>query len=215
MEIKGLIFDMDGTLIQSMEYWRVGLRWDACRLAGLSDAEAEAFLAEHWTWEEIREGLVPRNAAYEDGMTFWQENVHVCLARFYDSDVQPVAGAVEFLRAMKERGMKLGVATATPRHVAAHALEHLGMLELLDAFISTKDIGTEKTEPDVYLECAKLMGLEKDEVVVFEDALYCGRTLKKHGFTFIGIHDPTMPEEQWAEFAPLCSRTVEDYRELL
>ena len=68
---------------------------------------------------------------------------------------------------------------------------------------------------DFYLECAKLMGLEKDEVVVFEDALYCGRTLHQHGFTFVGIHEPTIPEEQWAELASLCNKTVEDYRELL
>lgn len=215
MAVKGLIFDMDGTLIDSMGYWRVGLRHDVCRYAGLSDAETEALLAEHWVWEEIREALVSRNAAYEDRTAFWQENLYVCLAHYYDTDVQPAAGAMEFLRAMKEKGFLLGVATATPRPIAAHALEHLGMLELLDAFISTKDLGAEKTEPTVYLECAKLMGLEKDEVVVFEDALYCGRTLHQHGFTFVGIHEPTIPDEQWAELAPLCNKTVEDYRELL
>lgn len=214
MEIKGLIFDMDGTLIESMGYWRVGLRRDFCRQAGVPEEEIPAYMAEPFTWAGLKEKLTVLRPEYTDSKIFW-EDVYGVLAQFYANEVQEVPGAADFLRTMKERGYKLGVATATARHIAVHALRRLGMLELMDAFISTKDIGVEKTEPNVYLECAKLMGLEKDEVVVFEDALYCGQTLRKHGFTFVGVHDRTMPDVQWAEFAPLADRTVEDYRELL
>ena len=214
MAVKGLIFDMDGTLTLSMGYWREGLRRDICLFNGVPEEEIAGLIAEPFAWAELREKLTARNSEYADNKAFWRDT-YAQLAHFYATEVEAVPGAVEFLCKMKEQGLKLGVATATPRHIASHALEHLEILPLLDAFISTKDLGVEKTEPNVYLECAKLMGLEKDETVIFEDALYCGRTLRSHGFTFIGIHDPTMPDENWAEFAPLCDRTVEDYTELL
>ena len=138
------------------------------------------------------------------------------MSDYYRTEVEPVAGAVEFLHRMKGEGMKLGVSTATPRNVAALALERTGILPLLDGFVSTKDVGCEKIRPDVFVVCAEQMGVtERDELVVFEDAYYSIRTLKEHGFTVVGIHDRFTPDAEWEMLAPLCDRLIEDYRELL
>ena len=108
------------------------------------------------------------------------------------------------------------MATATASGPAGVALESTGILELLDARVSIEEVGVGKVQPDVYLECARRMGnLQKDEVVVFEDALYCIKTLHAHGFTVVGIHEPSIAEEEWNELVPLCSKTIEDYQELL
>ena len=214
MAIKGLIFDMDGTLIDSMLYWR-NLRHIVCEYNKVPVSELDAFFANNPNWEEVRTYLTGRNGSYVDPKAFWQD-CYKLLGEFYSTEVQPVPGVLEFLRAMKEKGYLLGVATATPKRVASLALEHLSILPLLNAVVSTKDLGVEKTEPDVYLECARMLGdLKKEEVVVFEDALYCVRTLRKHDFTVVGVHDPYISQTDWETLAPLCNRTVEDYRELL
>ena len=57
--------------------------------------------------------------------------------------------------------------------------------------------------------------LQKDEVIVFEDPLYCVETLHSYGFTVVGVHEPSVPDEEWERLVPLCRRTIEDYQELL
>lgn len=215
MAVKGLIFDMDGTLTDSMGYWRA-LRRKMCEHIGVPITEELAAMVDgDADWGEVRDYLRRNHGLFEEEMDFW----NICyelMSGFYRDEVEPVAGAVEFLHKMKKEGLKLGVATATPRNVAALALERTGILPLLDGFVSTKDVGCEKIRPDVYIACAEQMGItEKDELVIFEDAYYCVNTLKKHGFTVVGIHDRFTPDTEWEMLAPLCDRLIEDYRELL
>ena len=167
MAVKGLIFDMDGTLIDSMGYWR-DLRRIVCEKSGVPvEGELAAMVDGDADWGEVRNYLWKHYGLYEDEMDFWQ----VCygfMAELYAAKVEPMPGLMEFLHAMEEKGYLLGVATATPRDVAAIALEHTGILPLIDGFVSTKDVGVEKVKPTVYLECARQMGnLKKEEVVIF------------------------------------------------
>lgn len=215
MAVRGLIFDMDGTLTDSMGAWR-GLRRVLCEHIGVPITDELAAMVDgDADWGEVRNYLRKNHGLFEVEMDFWNL-CYELMGDFYRNEVEPVAGALEFLRAMKDRGMKLGVATATPRHVAALALERTGILPLLDGFISTKDVGHEKVRPDVYTACAEQMGItDKAELVIFEDAFYCVNTLKKHGFTVVGVHDRFTPDTEWEALAPLCDRLIEDYRELI
>ena len=115
------------------------------------------------------------------------------------------------LHAMKEQGYLLGVATATPRHIAVHALEHLGMLPLMDAFISTKDIGIEKTEPDVYLECARRLGAQPQDIAVYEDAIYAVRTAHAAGFHVVAVNDGPLNAACWDEMIALADEVIVDW----
>jgi len=215
MAIKGLIFDMDGTLLDSMGFWR-GLRGQICAHFGVPTQGETAWLANYGTpWEAVREYLHTHLGVCSTPAEFW-DLAYRLACDFYGNEAVTMPHAAEFLRAMKEQGYLLGVATATARPAALIGLEHTGLLPLLDAVISVDEIGVPKTRPDVYLECARLMGnLKKDEVVVFEDALYCVNTLRTHGFTVVGVHDRNTPAREWDTLVPLCDRTIEDYQELL
>lgn len=215
MEVKGLIFDMDGTLTDSMGYWR-GLRRVLCEHIGVPITDELAAMVDgDADWGEVRDYLRAHHGLFEEEMDFWNL-CYELISDFYAHEVEPLPGAAEFLRAMKERGYRLGVATATPRRVAALALERIGVLPLLDGFVSTKDVGVEKVRPDVFDVCAEQMGgLKREEVVIFEDAYYSIRTLRDHGFAVVGVHDRHTPAAEWEALAPLCDRTIEDYRELL
>jgi HAD superfamily hydrolase (TIGR01509 family) len=215
MAIKGLIFDMDGTLTNSQGFWRE-LRRIICEHCGVA-VEGEVVELVKWDtpWEELRKYLWANCGLFGTVAEFW-DFAHGLVCNFYRDEVETMPNVVEFLKEMKARGYLLGVATATARGPAGVALESTGILPLLDARVSVDEVGVGKTKPDVYLECARRMGgLQKDEVVVFEDALYCVETLHSNGFTVVGVHEPSIPEEEWAKVAALANRTIEDYRELL
>lgn len=214
MAIKGLIFDMDGTLTDSQGFWR-DLRRLICECHGIP-IEGEVIRLVKWDtpWEDLRKYLWKNYGIGATVKEFW-DDAYKLVCDFY-KDVNPMPHVVEFLKEMKERGYLLGVATATARGPAGFALERAGILPLLDARVSIEEVGVGKTQPDVYLECARRMGnLQKDEVIVFEDSLYCVETLHSYGFTVVGVHEPSVPDEEWERLVPLCRRTIEDYQELL
>jgi len=215
MEIKGFIFDMDGTLIDSMGACREYKR-SLCEKHSIPiDDELSALLDYHSNWEELRKYLWTHYGLYEKASVFW-ETYYGTMAKFYEEKVEPLPGVVQFLQAMKAKGYKLGVATATPNHYACVALERTGILPSIDAVVSTKDIGIEKHRPDVYLECARRLGnLSKEEIVVFEDDIFCAKTLHKHNFTIVGFCDRHTPPAQLEILSSLSARTISDYNELL
>jgi len=215
MEIKGLIFDMDGTLIDSMGASRAYKR-TLCEKHNIPITDTLLPLLDyHSSWEALRMYLWTNHGLFETPAEFW-DTFYKTMARFYEEKVDPLPGTINFLQAMKSKGYKLGVATATPRPYACIALERTGLLPSMDAVVSTKDIGVEKHRPDVYLECARQMGnLSKNEIVVFEDDFFCAKTLHNNDFTIVGFRDRHTPPDQLEVLASLCVRTISDYNELL
>ena len=214
MAVKGLIFDMDGTLVNSMGMWR-DLRSMICRSFHVPiEGEVAELVKYNVPWEDLRKYLWEHHGVCPTVRDYWIHN-HKLVSDFYRT-VEPMPGVMDFLRTMKAKGYLLGVATATAAAPARVALESTGILPLLDGRVSVEEIGIGKTRPDIYDECARRMGnLKRDEVVVFEDALYCVKTLHANNFTVVGVHEPSIPDNEWEALVPLCSRTIEDYRELL
>ena len=214
MTIKGMIFDMDGTLLDSMGYWRT-LGDIFCdhfhipREEGLNER-----LDDNLPLEPVWQSLNSRYGFSFDDASF-TEAFYAAIEPVYARKVEPKPGVPEFLREMKARGLRLCVATATRHSTAVMALEKTGLLPLLDFVLSVPEVGRGKKYPDIYLECTRRMGLQKDEVVVFEDALHCVKTLKQAGFFTVGVADAHTPAAEWEELAALCDRPIGDYRELL
>ena len=93
------------------------------------------------------------------------------------------AGALPFVRKLKEAGVHIAVATASDRELAEAALLRLGILEHVEGIFTCKDAGAGKeTSPAVYLQALRSMGTEPAGTWVFEDVLHGIRTAKKAGF---------------------------------
>ena len=97
--------------------------------------------------------------------------------------------ALDYLKKLKESGIKVGVATGLPKVLYEPVLKNNGVYDLFDAFTSTDEVDRGKTFPDVFLLAAKKLGLEPHECVAFEDVPEGVKSAKQAGMTVCGVHD--------------------------
>ena len=191
MKIRGAIFDMDGTLLDSLSFWQhfwhaVGVRYlgreDFCLPEDLDRRVRTMVYAEAMATIRRECGLATTDAeliAYATG----------ALADFYKTVARPKAGAVRLLAALKERGLRLCLASATARAEVLLVLEHHGLARYFDEVLSCADIGVGKERPDIYLLAAERLGLTPAEAVVVEDSYVALETAKRAGFHTVGVYD--------------------------
>ncbi len=193
-KIQGAIFDMDGTLIASMEAWRtVGFRY--LRLFGIeakpglyeiihpmSLEEACAYLhKEYGTTDNFPEFLASLNSLMDD---------------FYRYEVQVKEGAREILNSLQKRGVKMCLATATDRSLTLQCLERLQLLDYFSEVFTCGEVGAAKIKPDIYYAALRCLQTPKENTWVFEDALYAVETAKAAGFPVVGVFDKDSDDDQ-------------------
>ena len=191
MNIKGAIFDMDGTLVDSLMYW--DHLWRTVGRTFLGD--------EHFRPSEEDDKAV-RTMLFRDAMEMIR--VKYCFPlpkdglwefavqdeeRFYREDVFPKSGARELLEHLKAENVRMCVASATDRKYLPIALEHCGLEGYFEFLLSCEELGVGKDRPDVYHLALRRLGLEPQEVCVFEDSYVALETAGSIGCHTAGIYD--------------------------
>lgn len=199
MIIKGIIFDVDGTLLDSMQIWsELGKRYLAS--VGISAQPGLAKILFPMTLEESSDYL---KSAYN--LPYSVEKITAdtigILHDFYEKEAQPKNGAVDFIKAMYQKGIKLSIATAGDSKILTRLLNRLGLAQCFSAILTCTELSTSKREPAIYLKAAKLMGTLPCETVVFEDVLHALTAASNAGFVTVGISDPTSIENRDAIIA--------------
>lgn len=186
-DIKGVIFDIDGVLLDSMVIWTdLGARY-VIRSGGEPEeglAETLFSMSMEQGAEYIRDRYLPDRTAEEiaDGL----QNM---LKDFYYNEVQAKPGAAELMQALDSAGVRMTAATSSPRGHVERALERNGLLRYVEKIYTSAEVGSSKHSPEIYDAAAGYMGLKRDEVFVFEDSLYALRTAAKAGYHTIGVFD--------------------------
>lgn len=203
------IFDMDGTLIDSMPAW-IRLGGDYLRSkgieppAGMREEIASMTMLESGQYAS-RLGVPGTPQEIADELTEW-------MARQYRETIPERAGIRSYLRLCREAGVRMCVATATNRLLAQKCLKRLGLLSFFEFLVSCEDIGKTKTAPDIYLLAAQKLGAAPEEIAVYEDVLYPAETAKKAGFRTVGVYDPASGEENAQALRQFCDAFIEDWR---
>ena len=213
MRLQSAIFDMDGTLLDSMPTWReLGPSFLKERgipvtpeqlhtLRTMTDHEVIPYLQEtcglEMTTEQIMDEIIRR---MED---------------FYTHRVQPKPGLEKFLSILKMEGVWMYVATATHRRLAEKALKTAGIDHYFRGIVTSADAGSHKSESaEIYEMALRRLQSNKRDTVVFEDALYAARTAKAAGFRVAGVYDVTAEKDQ-AELQRICDYYIRSYEELV
>ena len=215
MNFKYAVFDMDGTLLDSMHYWDICERQALSEICGIDLLNGEESNFIYKTLEDMENRARSLSGKNFDVKSA-HEYMHVLMNKHYDSTpIQPVDGAMEFLAMLRKNGIKTAIATATPLDTCRKCLNKTGLLNAVDAFVSTSEVGKNKYHPDVYLKAIELIGGNKEETLVFEDAYYCLNTLMTNGFRYAIVHDGLRSSIITEEIKKNCEYHIFSYKELM
>ena len=209
--IRAFIFDMDGTILDSMLKWRSenkgfyerrslpvpeDIRDNVDRIT--SGALVERYIKDH-----------PGEITYQQGLREYVDRMVV----HYDTDVFPKKGIERFLRLLKDKGYLLCVGTATPREIAKKALSKHGLLEYFLFVTDNEETGCTKSGAEYYCRVAERLGVKPEECVMFEDAPYAMRGAKSAGLLAFAVEETInlWDENKMKEIMELADLYVADF----
>lgn len=182
------IFDLDGTLIDSMIYWEIsdhemltsrGVVYDRVATTEATKAlnvrEAMQYWLDHFDIPDTLEELLA------------EANARITHA--YATQVPLKPHVLEYLDALKAQGVRMCVATSSGLAQVEVVMRRLDLWDRFEFVISAEDVGRGKEFPDIYLQAAQRMGARPEECTVFEDSLTAVKTAKGAGFSVVAVWD--------------------------
>lgn len=193
MNIKGFIFDLDGTLLDSMPIWD-NLGAEYLLKKGIQN-----------TPKDIKNVLKPLSLLQASEYFINMFNIKLSTQLIMDEinnliedkykyQIALKEGVIEFLE--KNKNIKMCIATATYRHLVEYALKRLDIDKYFDFIITSSEVGNSKQSPDIFIRAAGKLGVPINEIVVFEDALHAIVSAKSAGFYTVGVHETAFEKDK-------------------
>ncbi len=211
-DLTGFIFDLDGTLLDSLWVWsevdevflsRRGLPIlpdYAQSIAHLGFADAARYTIDRFGLGETPEQL----------MQEWYD-----LARAAYRDRVPLKPhAEEFLRKLCVQGVHISAATSSEPELVLPCLDRLGITGLFQNITTIHEVNCDKSSPDIYLLAAERMGVVPNQCAVFEDILRGIQSAKSAGFYTVAVEEPASALDQ-IEIEHTADRYIHSFAELL
>ena len=205
--MPGFIFDIDGTIIDSMP-WH-GRSWEAFFTRYDLPYEGDSFLrrtAGRTGTEIMRELFGPMDDARAWSLVHEKEDVY---RELFAASFTEIPGFRDFARAARRDGIRIACATAGDAKNIAFALAGLGMADEFDAVAGAHDVRRGKPEPDLFLLAARRAGVDPKRAIVFEDAPLGIEGARRAGMKAVAI---TSGEPAETLAGPHVLATVPDYR---
>lgn len=209
---KAVIFDLDGTLVDSMWMWeaidieylgRFGIALPPDlqkKISGMSFSETAVYFKQEF--------LIP------DSLEKIKSDWNQMAMDKYCNEVTLKSGALAFLKELKERGFRTGIATSNSRELAMAVLERRGLLPYFDEVHMSCEVEHGKPAPDIYLFVAECLKTMPEDCLVFEDISEGIRAGKAAGMTVCGVED-AFSENYREEKKMLADYYIESYDEIV
>lgn len=211
-DIKAVIFDLDGTLVDSMWIWKgidieylgrfnIAIPDDLqTSIEGMSFSETATYFKERFSIEDSVEKI----------KNDWNQMA----MHYYETKVRLKPGADKFLNYLKEKDIKLGIATSNSRVLVNTVLEALHIKHFFDDVITSCDVSAGKPSPFIYLQSAKNIEVEPNECLVFEDVPMGIIAGKSAGMKVCAVEDEFSANMK-KEKISLSDYFINDYHQLL
>lgn len=211
-EFKAAIFDLDGTLLDSMGVWEtVDIEFLGKRNLDLPEDYLEAITP--MGFEAAADYTVKRFGLKEDPEAIIQEWYSMAKDA-YRNTVALKPNVREYLGLLRERGVRIAAATSSDEELFKPALINNGIDGYFEHIVTVRDVTRGKGYPDIYEEAAARMQVEPKESAVFEDILKGIEGARAGGFLTVGVYDRYSEYEKEAMIA-LADRYIYDFGELM
>ena len=208
---KAVLFDLDGTLVDSMWVWR-DIDVDFLSAIGQTLPDDLQKCIEGMSFTETAEYFKERfniKDDVEDIKTKWNKMAY----DKYTSEVKLKKGAKEFLARLKADGILVGIASSNSMTLIEGALKAEGVLDYFDAITTACEAGAGKPAPDIYLLAAKKLNISPAECLVFEDIPMGIMAGNSAGMTTVAVED-AYSHKMREEKERLARYFIEDYTDI-
>ena len=192
--VKCAIFDLDGTLVDSMPYWETS----AVKLL-----EKEGIKAEENLCDKFLSMSLPESADYLiKTYSLNYSNEEIChkiddiMLENYINYVNIKPHIIDLLESFYNLGIKMAVASSTDRELIVACLKKLSLDKFFSFITTSTEIGKSKQHPDIYIKCANYFNVAYNETMIFEDLPYGIIATKSLGFITVGLYDKTSEKHQ-------------------
>lgn len=191
---KAIIFDLDGTLIDSMNVW--------------SDIDKEFFKMHDLPFEEDYQKEIGHKglkeiAIYTKSRYNLKESEDEIVSIWLDMAKEAYAykiplkeGVKSFLEYLQSKNIKMGIATSNSLELTELVLKHHDIYKYFSKVVTVNELKTNKGSPDIYLHISDSFGLIPSECIVFEDLLTGVRTAKNAGYKVVGVKEKSSLDKE-------------------
>ncbi len=211
IDIKACLFDLDGTLIDSMWIWpKIDRQYLAkfdieytydidVAVAGMSFTDTAIYFKERFNLKDSVEKI----------KNDWE---NMCIYK-YKNEVKPKKGAIEFLKSLKRKNIKTGIATSNVRSLVDIVLSSLCLDKYIDLCVTGCEIGKSKPEPDIYLHLIEKFNVKSENCLAFEDIPEGIIASKRAGIITFAMEDE-YSNKHMEKKKELCDFYIEDFMQV-
>lgn len=212
MDIKAIIFDMDGTMVDSLDVWaesdviflnRLGHEYDR---SVSEDMKTMHYVA---ACEYLKERFSIPMSVEEVA-----DSIMEIVRQKYINDVPLKEGVYDFMLKQKNSGIKMCVATSNDKALAELTLKHLGVYDMLEFVKTSDEVGCSKESPLIFEKCAAEMGVKPEETMVFEDSVHAAESAYGAGFYTVGVYEESFAAD-FDRIAEFSHRRIKSFKEML
>ena len=194
--VKSVIFDLDGTLIDTEKYYRI--YWPKAMAHfgyDISDEQALSLrsLGRPFAPEYLKKISKDENFDYAKVVAYRKELMEDCLNK---NGIELKPGAIEILKGLKERGIERAVATANDMERAVRYLKRIGLYEYFDKIVTADLIEEGKPSPDIYQYACQQLGHDPNECIAVEDSPNGVISAYRAGCKVVMVPDQTQPDQE-------------------
>lgn len=182
--LDGIIFDADGTLLDSLSEWKQTAK-HFMKKHNFYDAETEKLFLTEPVSEIVK--IVKETFQISVSHAKAEEEIISYIEEAYRYKISLMPNTVHMLKYFKTNSVKMAVATASEKGHIINAFERLHIMPYFDAIVTCSELNTTKAEPDIYEYTCKKIGTDKKKTAVMEDSAIGIATAKQAGFITVGI----------------------------
>ena len=209
---KVALFDFDGTLVDSMPIWGEKM-FRLLRMQGITPPDG------------LLRTITPLGDA--GTLNYYQKNFKLTMTKeemqkemdsyalpLYTNEISLKEGVLDYLKALKDHGIKLYILTASPHKMFEPCLERLNILELFEEAWCCDDFKKVKSNPEIYLDVAKTIGVKPEEITFFDDNKVAILTAKEAGLHTIAVYDKSSENDK-EDMQQAADYYCDSYRDML